>query len=363
MSTTTTYPEADAITSIIENAGRIVIIQADNPDADSLGSALAMEQILAGMGKFPLLYCGVDIPTYLRYLEGWDRVTRDIPNRFDASIVVDASTLTLLEKLQQSGKMSWFASKPCIVLDHHAEVQNQIPFASVSVNDASRSSTGELIYAIGTQLGWPLDLEAQAYMMTAILGDTQGLSNQLTGSDTYRAMADMTDAGVSRPLLEEARREANKMPPEIFRYKADLIHRTELLADGRLAVVTIPQQEITDYSPLYNPAPLVQGDMLQTAGVLVSIVLKQYDDGKVTAAIRCNAGAPVGAELATHFGGGGHPYASGFKIVPGTNAKPFNEIKSECTNFVTELLDNLQLRQSGLMHESNESHETLQHTH
>src|SRR5438045_3560710 len=55
------YPEAEQIQGIINGAQRIVILQADNPDGDSLGSALALEQILHEMGKEPLLYCGVDI--------------------------------------------------------------------------------------------------------------------------------------------------------------------------------------------------------------------------------------------------------------------------------------------------------------
>jgi phosphoesterase RecJ-like protein len=347
------YPETEQIAAILAGAQRVVILQADNPDADSLGSALALEEILGDMSKEPFLYCGVDIPGYLRYLEGWDRVSKDIPNKFDASIVVDASTMTLLEQLQKSGQQSWIASKPCIVLDHHAEVSNTIPFATVTINDPQCSSTGELIYRIGKQLEWPLSTEAQAYQMTAILGDTQGLSNQLTSAETYRIMADMTDAGVDRSRLEDARREANKMPPVIFKYKGLLIDRTELVADGRLAIVTVPQPEITEFSPLYNPAPLVQGDMLQTAGVQVSVVLKYYDDGKATAAIRCNNGAPIGAELAEHFGGGGHPYASGFKVVPRTaHYRPFNELKSECIRFATELLNKL---------DTEPVHETLQH--
>lgn len=344
------YAEATKIGEILQNARTVAIIQADNPDADSLGSALALELILGDMGKEPVMYCGVDMPGYLQYLEGWDRVVKDLPQQFDASIVVDASTLTLLEKLQQTGQRHWLASKPCIVLDHHAEVSNLIPFASVTICDASASSTGELIYDVAKQLNWPLGVEAQAHLMTAILGDTQGLSNQLTQAGTYRVMADMVDAGVSRPALEEARREANKMPEVIFKYKAKLIERTELYADGKVAIVSVPQQEITAYSPLYNPGPLIQGDMLQTQGVLVSIVLKTYDDGKATAAIRCNNGAPIGAKLAEHFGGGGHPYASGFKV---TNGRPFNEIKSECIRFATELLDKL---------EQGTSDETLQHT-
>jgi phosphoesterase RecJ-like protein len=205
------------------------------------------------------------------------------------------------------------------------------------INDPSCSSTGELIYGLAKQLVWPLAPLAQEMLMTAILGDTQGLSNQLTNARTYRIMAEMTEAGIDRQKLEELRREYSKMPVEIYTYKATLINRTEFVADNRVAMVAIPQAEISHYSPLYNPAPLIQNDMLQTEGVLVSIVFKHYADGKITAAIRCNSSAPIGSKLAEHFGGGGHPYASGFKINGG---RSFAAVKSECAAFATELLDN-----------------------
>jgi nanoRNase/pAp phosphatase (c-di-AMP/oligoRNAs hydrolase) len=171
--------------------------------------------------------------------------------------------------------------------------------------------------------------------MTAILGDTQGLSNQLAGPATYRAMADMVEAGVDRPALEELRREAGKMETEIFKYKAELIRRTEFAADGRIAWVSVPQDEIKRYSPLYNPAPLVQPDMLQTAGVAVAIVFKNYDDGRVTGAIRCNPSAGIAAGLAEKMGGGGHAFASGFKV---TGSKDFGQVRDECLKTAEELL-------------------------
>jgi phosphoesterase RecJ-like protein len=328
------YAEADQIKQIIDQAQKIVIIQADNPDADSLGSALAMEHILGDLGKDTYLYCGVEMPTYLRYMSGWDRVQRELPNQFDASVIVDASTMTLLEKLSLSGQQGRVAAKPSIVLDHHQTVENVIPFASVIVNDFKRASTGELIYRLAKQLNWALSLEAQTNIMSSILGDTQGLTNQLASAETYKVMAEFIENGVSRPLLEERRREYGKMPPEIFRYKAELIKRTELVADGQIACVTVPQAEINEFSPLYNPAPLVQNDMLQTEGVRVAIVFKRYDDGKVTGAIRCNPDAGIGAELAETLGGGGHAFASGFK----TTDKPFDDVKAQCLDKAAELL-------------------------
>ena len=76
--------------------------------------------------------------------------------------------------------------------------------------------------------------------------------------------------------------------------------------------------------------------MLQTTGVEVAIVFKRYDDGKVTAAIRCNPTAGVAAAIAEHFGGGGHAFASGFKI---ESVKDFDAKREECIAYATDLLD------------------------
>jgi phosphoesterase RecJ-like protein len=323
------------IETIVSAAQKIVVIQADNPDGDSLASSLALEQILEEQGKKVVLYCAVDMPGYLKHLKGWDRVSSELPSDFDASIIVDTSSTTLLEKLTSNGQQNWLATKPCIVLDHHAEANNVITFARVLLNDHDSSSTGELIYKVAQAVNWSVDVTAGEFVMSAILSDTQGLTNDLAGADTYRLMAELVDSGVNRPKLEEARRLFSKMDPRIFKYKAVLIDRAELLVDGQLAYIEIPQKEITEFSPLYNPAPLIQPDMLQTEGVGIAIVVKQYDDGRITGAIRCNRGYGIASKVAEKLGGGGHPYAAGFKVLGG---RPLSEIKSECIKLTTELI-------------------------
>jgi phosphoesterase RecJ-like protein len=340
----------ETIKQLVGDAQKIVVIQADNPDGDSLGSALALEHILGDLGKDVYLYCGVDIPTYLRYLSGWDRVLNELPSSFDLSIIVDASTYTLFDQLEQNGQMAWLKSKPCIVLDHHATVEKPLDFAAASIIDPTVASAGEVIFHLATALTWKINPEAAEHIMTSILGDTQGLMNDLTKSSTYRVMGDLTDLGANRPKIEELRREYGKMPEVIYKYKGSLLSRTDFTHDGRIAYVVIPQEEINEYSPLYNPGPLVQFDMLQVKGVRLSVVLKTYDDGHITAALRSNNGYPVAGKLAEHMGGGGHDFASGFKL---TDGRPINEVKSECIEYASELLNNLEQEQSD---------EALQHT-
>ncbi len=325
------------IQTVLEPAKTVLILQADNPDADSLGSALALESILAEMGKQTLLYCAVDIPDYIKYLEGWSRVSKDFPNQFDASVIVDASTLSLFENLVKLGLKPQLATKPCIVLDHHNQTDNDIAFATVVLNDAKASSTCEVIYQLCKDLKWSVPTDALPYILTGILGDTQGLSNQLARAETYHIVGELVERGVNRPELEELRRAASKMPESIYKYKAELIKRTELLCDGRLALVDVTQEEITSFSPLYNPGPLIQPDMLQIEGVMVGIVCKVYSDGRVTGMIRCNPSAGIGADLAVSLGGGGHAFAAGFKL----RDKSYQDVKKSIIEKTNELLDKI----------------------
>lgn len=326
------------IRAALSAANHIVIIQADNPDADSLGSALALEQLLSSLGKQVTLYCGVHTPDYLHYLAGWDRVIDDMPRQFDASIIVDASTYTLLEKLEQSDSLAWVKSRPCIVLDHHAVVERPLDFTNLQLIEPQAASTGEMIFNLSHQLGWAINKETAEYIMASILGDTQGLTNELATAATYRTMADLLELGADRAALEDRRREYTKMPQKIYTYKGTLLKRSEFMSNGSICVVSIPQAEIHEFSPLYNPAALVHFDMLQVIGVRLAVVFKLYDDGRITAALRSSHGSPVCGELARMMGGGGHEYAAGFKI---TDGRPFQTIKQTCLQTAEQLLNDV----------------------
>lgn len=333
------YSEMAAIAEALKNAQRILILQADNPDGDSLGSSLALEQIIGDMGKEPLLYCGVAIPSYLRHMSGWDRVTAEIPAQFDASIIVDTSSNSLFGHLGELDH-HFLKGKPCIVLDHHP-VENTIPEATIICNKRA-VATGEVIYELARQLDWPLNLEAKNNIAVAILADSLGLTSDMTTARSIHIIGELVEGGVKIAELENRRRDMMRKTPELVHYKGELLQRVEYHSDNRIATIMIPWKEIEQYSHAYNPSVLVLDDMRLTEGTDVAIAFKVYNDGKVTGKIRCNYGHPIGSDLAKHFGGGGHPYASGFKI---TNGRPYNEIKSECIRVASELLSNLDKEQ------------------
>ncbi|HUD05562.1 MAG TPA: DHH family phosphoesterase [Candidatus Saccharimonadales bacterium] len=324
------------IKSTIDQANHIVIIQADNPDADSLGSALALEQILSGLNKQTSLYCGIDIPGYLSYIDGWDRVADEIPKKFDVSIIVDTSSGDLLGNLNKTEQVKWVSSRPCVVIDHH-DVKSTIPYASV-VYFQPAAATGEIIFELASILDWQLNLASKYAIFSAIMADSLGLTTVSTTPRTIRIIADLVEGGVNIADLESKRRDNMRKKPELVHYKGELLKRIEYFGEDRVATVTIPWEEIQEYSHDYNPSMLVLDDMRLTANTDVAIAFKIYKDKRVTAKIKCNYGSGIANKLAMVFGGGGHEYVSGFKVVDG---RSFEVIKDKCVNEALRLLEDL----------------------
>lgn len=333
----TVYPEADKLKQAITAADKIVVVQADNPDGDSLASSLALEEILAEQGKTVILYCGVDIPSYLRYMPGSSRVVSEMPKQFDLSIIVDTSSDALLEQLGKTGAKNWLAARPSIIIDHHATAPT-ISFASIICSHPA-VATGEVIYELARQLGWSLTPQANELIASAILSDSLGLTSEATSARAVHIIAELIEAGVKLAQLENARRETMRREPELVHYKGELLQRVQFHDNSRIVTVTIPYQEITRYSPLYNPPMLVLDDMRLAKNAAVAIAFKSYDDGKITAKIRCNFGFGIADKLAEHFGGGGHAYAAGFKL---EDAPSIDELKADVIKVAANLLDNLE---------------------
>lgn len=317
----------------IANAHSILIIQADNPDGDSLASALALESLFHGQNKETKLFCRVQIPKHLRYLSGWGRVENEIPNNVDTAIIVDASQCSLLEAFNNPLNLSKIKNKPVFVLDHH-DYESDLPFKTISIIDSKAVATGEIIYELAQKLDWDLGDIGREMIAISILYDSLGLSTESTTPRSIRIIADLVEKGVSLAKIDADRRETMKRSAEIMRYKAALMNRIEFYNDGKLALIEIPWEEIEKFGDQYNPPMLVLDEMRLVIGVEIAVALKYYNNNKVTGKIRSSFGSPISAKLAENFGGGGHSYAAGFKIIDSSN----KNIKQEVIDYTKQLL-------------------------
>lgn len=246
---------------LIDEAQKIVVIQAENPDGDSLGSATALEEILGDLGKDVTLYCPVEMPRYLHYIKGWDRVVSDFDTSADLVIIVDTTADVLISKvLETPGVRSFLESHSVLVIDHH-KTEPTLSFDHTLLTEDA-IATSQVLYHLAADAGWAVNAQAAENMLIAMMSDSLGLTTPNVTPESFRVAAALTELGASNATIEARRREFMKKAPEILEYKAKLIERIEYFLDGRLAVVHVPFEEIEQYSDKYNPGALI-GDELR----------------------------------------------------------------------------------------------------
>jgi len=313
----------------LQGKQRLCIIQAENPDGDSVGSAIALDYILQNTENH--LYCPVDIPRYLHYFQDWSRVKNEFDWKADGYIIVDTASEILLSKLLDDPAIrNRLYTQPVFVIDHHA-TPDDLNFPHDSIIE-ELPACADVIYQVAKANNLPVSTEAASAIYAAISSDTMGLISPTVDANTMRTMAELIDLGANPAELEEERREYMKRSQHIMRYKAELINRTEFFLDGRLAMVHIPFEEIQEYSDEYNPNVLILEELRLVKDVIVAIAVKTYPDGKVTGKIR--ATKPVAEQIAGYFGGGGHPYAAGFR----TYDTSYVEVEHDIVKILPELL-------------------------
>ncbi len=313
----------------LEGKKHLCIIQAENPDGDSLGSAIALDYILTSTEN--TLYCPIDIPQYLHYFDDWSRVSIDFDYKADGYIVVDTAASILLSKLLEDNAIkNCLYSKPVFVFDHH-ETEDDLDFSHESIIE-TRPACADLIYHVAKANNLPISTEAASVIYSAISSDTLGLVSASVTAETMRTMAELIELGANPAKLEEHLRDFMKKSPLILDYKADLIKRIEYSLDGQLATVHIPFEDIQTYSDEYNPNILILEEMRLVEGVVVAVAIKTYPDGKVTGKIRTSE--PIAEQIAGYFGGGGHPFAAGFRTYDTT----YDEVVSDIIKIMPGLL-------------------------
>ena len=309
----------------------IQVIQAENPDGDSLGSAIALDYLLKDIEVS--MYCPVDIPRYLHYFDDWSRVTNEFNYRADGYIIVDTAASVLLTKLlDDTAIRNRLYSAPVLVIDHH-ETADDLDFPHESIIEVRPACT-ELIYDVAKECQLAVPREAADAIFMGIMSDTHGLTSPSVTARTFRVCAELTELGSDIAALEEKRREYMKKSVRIMEYKATLMQRVDFSLDNTLATVHIPWDDISEYSDEYNPNVLILEELRMVEGVKVAVAVKTYPDGTVTGKIRCMGDAAIAEKIAGYFGGGGHPFAAGFRAYDTS----YDEVLADLVKIVPELL-------------------------
>lgn len=306
-----TYPQSVEILEKIETAKNILLALHVNPDTDSVGSNLALAQFLKEKGKrITVLSCDKP-PENLSFLPSFSTVVeKDIYEAdlsgFDLYISLDSAEKQRVSR--HTEELLFPESLAVVVIDHH---YSNPKYGNINLVDEQASSTGEILHHLFTQWGCTPNLEVATCLLAAILGDT-GTFRWATSSQTLQAAAELVAAGASLKdinfyLYQDA-------PLKSYKYLSRVFEKMETLDVGEKKVVwaALSFDEIN----ILGGPKIAHGasEFLATvADTDFGLNLTEEEKGRVNGSLRARTQVNV-AELASLFGGGGHPTAAGFSV-------------------------------------------------
>lgn len=299
-----------AVVDLIRGGERFAVTCHLRPDADALGSALALGVLLEALGKQVSVYCVDPPPRVMAFVPGALEVSRDVPDgSFDACFVCDAAAQPLVPP-RPPGLLG-----PVVMIDHHAAHDD---YGDVVLREPDACATGLLVVRLMRELGVDAVPPAAAEALyAAICSDTGGFRYSSTDPETHRVAAELLELGVDP--WRAASHLFERWEPERMKLLAILLDKLELDVDGRVAWIEVSQADLraTGADSQMVEGMVNYGRMLE--GVQISALLWEQPDGATKVSLRASGGADV-SRIAKILGGGGHRAAAGANVAADIDA-------------------------------------------
>jgi len=316
-------------TAIIRKIARLTInsrsvwnLTHENPDGDTIGSALAIQHGLKSLRRQVRTFFSEPMPRAYTFLPGAGEVevTAQLPDQPpDLIFVSDNATFERLggvyvAELYRLGiypapdERHRAGHTTLINIDHHPG--NEL-YGDLNLVIPEAAAVGEIVYAIFRQLRLPLPREAATCLYAAILTDTGKFTYSNVTLRTLEIAAELVRAGVEPHRVVEGI------------YHSQSLNQLRLL--GKVLDNLTINEEL-DYCYSWVTPEMLGGfnselseteyivDTLKTLGKpKVCLLFKVIGEGVVRVSVRSRNDFDS-SELAGMFGGGGHYAASGFRF-------------------------------------------------
>jgi bifunctional oligoribonuclease and PAP phosphatase NrnA len=287
--------------AVIGGAREITLLAHIDPDADALGSALALGIALRRRGaRVQVAFSSPDrVPESLEPLDALGLLVPPA-NVIAAPEVLVSCDAAEPRRLGSLGRLLDTAGCT-VMLDHHATNPG---FGDVQVLDPGAEATVVLAHRVLVEMGAPIDADMARCLYAGLVTDTRGF--RTAGPAAYRLAAELVEAGADPAALTRTLMDSH--PFAWFEGLGGALERAVLEPSGLLHT-TIPLADVRRYRSEEIDSVV---EVLRTAveaEVVASVM--QIEERRWRVSLR-SAGVVDVAAIATALGGGGHAMAAGF---------------------------------------------------
>ena len=291
---------------IIKSSKKLLLLSHMNPDGDTLGSMCALYSMIYKRFKIKAdMNVVSNIPYNYKFLPNVNLAER----YFDKSLVYDL-VITLdvaaIDRVMDS-KILFDKAKCTVNIDHH---KTNPKFGDYQIIEPDASSCGEVLFNYFKENNWKLTEDAAICLYTAIMTDTGNFRFENTSANTFRAAADLVEAGANPNYIYKKCYETKTKNFVMFQNYC--VNKAVFLEDNKIAYTTVYKKDLEKFSAGDDFTDGIAETLRAIDTTEVSFVVKEVDT-KLTKVSMRSKKADV-AKVCMTFGGGGHTFAAGCTI-------------------------------------------------
>ncbi len=290
------------LASQLEHVSTVAILGHVRPDGDCVGSCLATWNYINTW--FPAVKATVylePIPNIFKFLKGADQIQNswEADICFDLCIVQDCS-----DTLRLGAFVKYFeTAKHTVCIDHHISNGN---FAGENYVFPHVSSTSELIFTLIEEE--KITREIAECIYTGMVHDTGVFQYNSTTARTMNIAGKLMEKGI----------DFTKIVDETFytktynqnRILGKALMESRLYLDGKCIAGVVTGKDMEEFDVLPKHLDGIVNQLRVTKDVELALFLYEIESGRYKISMRSNGKLNV-ADIAVHFGGGGHVMAAG----------------------------------------------------
>lgn len=304
----------EEIKPLLDTPKRVVITMHQKPDADAMGSSLALYHYLIQKGHLVTVISPTNFPDFLKWMPGAEGVI-DFESSTDKALeaLKDIELLFCLDfnALYRTKNLApHLEALHCtkILIDHHLEPQ---PDFEYGVSDTSASSTAQLVYETIYKLGDEklINLDIAQCIYAGTVTDTGSFRFASTTARVHRMVADLMDRGLRHEIIHQEIYD-NFLENRLRFLGHSLLNRMEVFYEYNTAMLAIPYSDLKRFDLQTGDTEGLVNFLLSIQGIkMAALIIDRNSEVKLS--FRSKGNFDVNTFARKYFDGGGHFNASG----------------------------------------------------
>lgn len=287
--------------TMIDQAGKIVILGHVNPDGDCVGSCLAVYNYIKEWNSSKTVTVRLErLPSKFSYLSGFDAIETEAGEEtYDLCICLDSSD----EERLGDFKSCFDRSAKTICIDHHITNRG---YAQENVIDGHASSACEVVY--GQLDESRISKHVAECIYTGIIHDTGVFKYSNTSRKTMEIAGRMMEKGIDfGTIIDGSFYKKTYMQSQIL---GRALLESITFLDGRCIFSVVRKKDMDFYGVEKSDLDGIVDQLRVIDGIECAIFLYEIGIHQFKVSLRSNSIVDV-SRIAAYFGGGGHVRAAG----------------------------------------------------